>query len=204
MALSIRSTDARTLSLLDGLVATWFVLWLVVGAWSGITMWQLSGLGDTVTSSGRAIGSAGEALQSLDAIPVVGDRPAEVGRRSAAAGAEIATRGHDVKGQLRRLSLLLGLSIGLIPTTPVAGLYLPLRLARRREVRELRRALRHHGEDPGLDRYLAQRALRELSYVETRTLVGADGPALDATVLDVPYLRPLADAELRRLGLSRS
>src|SRR6478736_2689198 len=134
---------------MDGLVAFWFVLWLVVGTWSGYTMWQLSELGDTVTSSGHAIGSTGEALEALGQVPVVGERPTELGRQLVGTGADIADRGQQVQSQLRQLSLLLGLAIALAPTTPLAGLYLPLRLSRRRETRQLQQALDRHAGDPG-------------------------------------------------------
>ncbi|NYD40380.1 hypothetical protein [Nocardioides panaciterrulae] len=184
---------------MDGLVAFWFVLWLLVGAWSGYTMWQLSGLGDTVTSSGQAIGSAGQALRAVGKVPVVGERPGELGRQVVATGADVADRGQQVKSELRQLSLLLGLAIALAPTTPIAGLYLPLRLARRRETIELRQALVRHGDDPGLERYLAERALHSLSYAEAHRL--HEDPVLAVAEGNT---RPLADAELARLGLTRS
>ena len=136
MGLSLRTADQSTIRLLDGLVIFWLVLWLVVGGWSGHTIWQLSDLGDTVTSSGQAIGSAGEALEAVGGVPVVGERPAELGREVSTTGAEIELRGQLVKSQLRQLALLLGLAIALMPTTPVFGLYLPLRLSRRRSVRD--------------------------------------------------------------------
>ena len=132
MGLQLRTADQSTIRLLDGLVIFWFVLWLVIGGWSGYTIWQLSDLGDTVTSSGRAIGSSGEALEAVGGVPVIGERPAELGKEISATGVEVASRGQEVKSQLRQLSLLLGLAIALMPTTPILGLYLPLRLARRR------------------------------------------------------------------------
>lgn len=193
---SIRTTDEPTVRLLDGLVAFWLSLWLVIGSWSGYTIWQVSSLGDTVSNSGTALNSAGEALQSVGGVPVVGERPAELGDEVVATAAEITGRGQDIKSDLRRLSLLLGLSIALMPTTPVLGLYLPLRLARRREVRELRRALARHGRDAALDRYLAERAVHVLPYATVRS-ISADPWS------DIAHGRAqrLADAELERLGL---
>ena len=200
VALSVRTADEPTIRLLDGLLLGWVALWLVVGVLSGVTMWHLSELGDTVSNSGSAIGSAGRALESLGDIPVIGDRPAEVGRETSEAGADIEGRGVQVKGQLRQLSILLGLSITLIPITPVAGLYLPLRVSRRREVKNLRRALRDHPGDEGLDLYLASRALNMLPYNEVHRFVeGSEDPhSTDA----VRRTRRLADAELARLGLT--
>jgi hypothetical protein len=198
MSQPIRTADSSTIRLLDGILVAWLAVWLTVGIWSGYTIWHLSDLGDTVSSSGRALGSAGEALQSLGSIPVVGERPGELGRQTVTTGAEITLRGQEVKGQLRQLSLLLGLAICLIPTTPVVGLYLPLRLSRGREVNGLRRALRDHGDDEGFDRYLAERALRNLPYADVQALVGDPWRAISEG-----RSRELADAELARLGVRR-
>lgn len=198
MDLTIRTSDASTVRLLDGLVAFWFVLWLVVGGWSGYTIWQLSELGDTVTQSGESITSAGDALQALGGVPVVGERPLELGKETSTTGADIAERGQEVKSQLRQLSLLLGLAIALMPTTPVAGLYLPQRLARRRDLRSLEQALRTADSAATLDRYLAERAVRSMPYAEVTGLVGDPWRAIDEG-----RARPLADAELARVGLRR-
>lgn len=107
------------LRLLDGFIGLWLVLWVTLGALTAVSLWQLSGLGDTVTTSGQAIVSSGEALESVGSVPVVGERPADLGRQVQSAGAEVSARGQDVKGQLRRLAVLLGLAIALLPTTPV-------------------------------------------------------------------------------------
>lgn len=198
MDLTIRTSDAATIRLLDGLVCFWFVLWLVVGGWSGYTMWHLSELGDTVTASGDSIHSAGSALESLGGVPLVGKRPLELGREVSATGIDIADRGQQVKSQLRQLSLLLGLAIALMPTAPVVGLYFPQRLSRRRDLRELRRALRSSESAGILDRYLAERAMRSMSFSSVHALVGDPWLALDEG-----QARPLADAELARIGIRR-
>ena len=198
MDLTIRTSDASTIRLLDGLVVFWFVLWLVVGGWSGYTIWHLSELGDTVTASGESIHSAGQALEALGGVPLVGERPLELGRETSATGIDIADRGQTVKSQMRQLSLLLGLAIALMPTTPVLGLYLPQRLSRRRDLKELSRALRSSGSPATLDRYLAERAIRSMSYASVVAVVGDPWRALDEG-----RGRPLADAELARVGLRR-
>lgn len=198
MGPSIRTADASTIRFLDGLVIFWFTLWLVVGAWSGITIWQLSELGDTVTSSGEAMSSAGEALIALGDVPLVPDRPTELGQEVTAAGADIADRGQQVKYQLHQLALLLGLAIALMPTTPVVGLYIPLRVGRHREAVEIRTALARHEADREFDRYLAERAVHSLSFAAVHALVGDPWRAIAED-----RARPLADAELARLGIFR-
>lgn len=197
MRTTIRTADETTVRTLDGLVVFWLVLWLVVGVWSGITIWQVAEVGDTVTNSGEALGDAGAALQDLEGVPVVGERPGELGADVVATAADIAERGQRAKGELRRLALLLGLSIVAIPTTPVLGLYVPLRWARHHEIREIRRSLAT-GDVDGLDRYLAGRAIHAMPYASVAA-VSAD-PWGD---LDRGETRSLADAELARLGVRR-
>jgi hypothetical protein len=197
--MTIRTADRATIRLLDGLVVCWLVLWLVVGATSGYTIWKVSDLGDTVSSSGRALDSAGRALESVGNVPVVGEGPGELGGEVVGTAAEIQSRGQVVKSQLRQLSVLLGLSIMLMPTTPVLGLYLPLRWSRRREVSRLRKLLARDGRDPVVDRYLAGRAVQTLPFDSVRAVTR--DPWKD---LAEGRTSSLADAELRRLGLLRS
>ncbi|HET7327086.1 MAG TPA: hypothetical protein VFJ14_07330 [Nocardioidaceae bacterium] len=196
MRASIRTADEATVRLLDGLIIFWLALWIVVGAWSGYTIWQLSDLGDTVTNSGLALHSTGEALQTLGELPVVGAEPSDLGDEVVSTAEDIAGRGQDVQAQLRQLSLTLGLSIMLMPTTPVLGLYLPLRLARRRELLDVRRGLAEDGWDPLLERYLAERALDHLPYAAVRDI--SDDPWRD--IADGRG-HALARAEIARMGL---
>lgn len=193
----LTTADTSTVRLFDGLIGFWLVLWLVIGGWTGYTIWELSVLGDTVTRSGEAIGSAGDALGSLSGVPVIGDDTGQVGEEVVGAGQDIAARGQTVKSQLRQLAILLGLAIAVMPTTPVLGLYLPLRNARRREVGALSRSLQRHPDDARLERYLAERAVRSLPFDEVESLVGDPWRALHEG-----DTRALAAAELRRLGLS--
>ena len=198
MDLSIRTSDASSLRLVDGLVGLWLALWIALGGWAGYTLWQLSELGDTVSSSGQAIHSAGDALGSLGEVPVVGKKPLELGRQVSTAGVDITRRGQQVKGELRQLALLLGLAVAVMPTTPVLAFYLPQRLARRREVHEVRARLDRQDEDDSLDRYLALRALERLPRGHPGSFGDVPRPSMSAT-----QTRALADAELAHLGLRR-
>ena len=109
-------------------VARWCALWLVVGAWTAYEMWQLAGLSQTVADTGRTLGEAGQALQSLGSIPVVGDATERLGTAVRADAGEIVASAGDAGESVRRLSVLLGLTIALVPTVPV--------LAARRVVRD--------------------------------------------------------------------
>lgn len=198
MELDVRTADDSTLRRLDGLVLFWLVLWLVIGGWTGYSIWQVSEVGDTLTTSGRAIGSTGDALESLGGVPVVGDRTEKLGVEVSAAGEDIVARGQEVESQLRQLAVLLGLAIVLLPAVPVLWLYFPLRNARRREIAEVRRLLGSSTDDQLRDRYLAERALQRLSLAELQQVDTDPWRAIDEG-----RTRPLADAELRRLGLHR-
>lgn len=193
----LRTTDARLLRVLDGLVGFWVALWIVLGLLTGHEVGELTSVSDSAQASARAADRAGEALQSLDGLPFVGDSSRELGDEVRAAAEEVRANAADTSVTLRRLGLLLGASIVLIPLTPVFGMYVPHRLARAREVKALRRRLRAEPIDGGpLESYLARRAVDWLPYDQLR-LVSAD-PAGD---LREGRHSALARAELSRLGL---
>ena len=100
-------------------VALWCALWAVVGAWTGYEMWQLAGLSDTVADTGRTLGEAGQALQSLGAVPVVGDTTERLGTAVRADAREIVASAGNAGEAVRRLAVLLGVTIALVPTVPV-------------------------------------------------------------------------------------
>ncbi len=192
----LRTTDARTLRLLDGLVTFWVVLWVVLGLLTGYEVRRLTSVSDAAQASARAADTAGEALQSLDGIPFVGERSAELGDEVRAAAEQVRLNAEDTSVTLRRLGLLLGASIILIPLTPVFGMYVPNRLGRGRELRALRRRLRSQAMDRPLEAYLARRAVDWLPYDQLMTV--SDDPAGD---LRDGRHGALARAELSRLGL---
>jgi hypothetical protein len=190
--------DRRTVSLLDGVAVFWVVFWLAVGLATGAQMWQLTSLSDTAEVSATAVDSAGEALESLGQLPLVGETPGELGAEVRAAAAEIAGSAQQTREDVRRLAVLLGLAVFLIPISPVLGLYLPLRLRRGAHVAAIRRELSHGHAGRAFDAYLAHRAVSSMRYGEL--LAVSDDPAAD---LAAGRHRALADAELDRLGLTR-
>ena len=113
-----------------GLVATWCALWLVIGAWTGYELWQLSDIGPTVAESGRALDSVGSALESLGSVPVVGDRTGELGVEVRANAEQIVADAIEARGAIRRLAVLLGVTIALVPSVPVLAAYAALRRRR--------------------------------------------------------------------------
>lgn len=194
----VRTADESTVAWFDRLATFWVALWLVVGAAAAVTVWQIADLGDTISSSGEALQTAGKALTDIAGVPVVGDKAGELGGQVTATSADVSASGQDVKSQLRRLAVLLGIVITLMPILPVLGLYLPARLARRREIEQIGAALAREDDVTQIDRLLAERALEHLSFSDLAQ-VSAD-PRDD---ISKGQTRSLADAELRRLGMVR-
>lgn len=103
-----------------GLLATWCVLWVLIGGWTAYEVWQLASLSSTVADSGRTLDQAGRALQSLGSVPVVGDQTGQLGDRVRANAANVVASAGHARTATHRLSILLGLSIAFIPSVPVA------------------------------------------------------------------------------------
>jgi hypothetical protein len=133
----MRRLDAGTLRLLDGALMFWVVLWLVIGAWAGYLIWQLTALSASTVESGRSLGVAADALTNLGSVPVVGDASKEFGDRIGATAAQVVDAGHQADRSIRGLAVLIGLAVALGPSAPVLLFYLPARLRLRR------------GHDPG-------------------------------------------------------
>lgn len=100
-----------------------------------------------------------------------------------------------VRDGVQVLAVVVGVAIALLAVALVAVLYLPLRLARRRELSELRRVLSGPAE-PMLIEYLARAAVRRVPYGQLRRI--SQHPWRDLEGGDHTHL---AAAELRRLGL---
>jgi hypothetical protein len=192
----------RLIRTLDAALAVWCVAWIVIGFAVGIQVRGLGTLATTVANAGHSLRAAEQPLHSLSNVPFVGPaigravQGVETQLRQASANA--IQSGEESKRRADSLSILLALSIALIPTVPVAALYVPLRVARVREVRAVRRALRESHGDPAFEQFLARRATQRLPFYQLRAVT--DDPWRD---LQVGNVRPLADAELARLGITR-
>lgn len=194
----VQRVDVRDLRLLDALVVFWCTLCVVIGAWVGYEIFQLARLGTSLAESGQALDSSGRALQELRSLPFIGDTPGAIGDEVRRTGADVAVRGAQARDNIRRLGVLLGLAAVLVPLSPVLLLYVPFRLRRRSDRRDVRRMLTH-GDQLDIDTYLASRALAAVPYKRLRRLTPAPWKDFEAG-----RHAALADAELRRLGLRRS
>jgi hypothetical protein len=190
--------SARLVHLLDLAALLWVAGWIVLAVFVAREVRALRELSDTVVTAGVAVEETGRLLGSLQDVPFVGSRVGEVAARVREAGESARLSGRDSRETTENLSVLLALAIGLIPTLPLLGLYVPLRLTWTRESRAIRRSLALAPDDRARDEYLARRAIANLSYLDLQA-VSAD-PFRD---LEEGRFRALADRELARLGLRR-
>lgn len=183
---------------LDALVVAWVIAWAVAGLRVADEVDGLTELSATVSSTGGAVAETGEALGSLN-VPLLGDRVDDVAQEVEQTGRETQASGRTARESISDLSTLLGLAVALIPSSPLLVMYVPMRIARTRERRALRRLIRVAGDDPRLEALLAERARHQLSY---RRLAHADARPWQPP--DEEQCARLAEAERARLGLTRT
>lgn len=189
-------TDPATIRFWDSVILFWVVLWLVVGAWTGYEIWQLTGLSASTVDAGHALATAGKALQDLRGTPIVGARTGELGSQVSATASGIIVSGHSANESIRGLSILIGLAVALGPAGPALLIHLPRRRALSREIADVDRALRTQGADQTLLAHLAYRAMSSHGLAELLKI--SPDPAAD---LAAGRYDALAAAELHRLGL---
>lgn len=185
----------RALRRLDALAVVTVVVFAALGvlAWTRIA--DLARIGAGLADVAASLDLAARAIALLGEVPVVGESADRLSGSVARAASSVAANAAEVGASVTVLAVVVGLAIALLPLPLVLGVYLPLRLARRREVRGLRRLLA--GEpDPMLVEHLAHGAVARVPYGELRRV--SRSPWRD---LDAGRHRHLAAAELRRLGV---
>jgi hypothetical protein len=188
--------SARAMRRLSVALAIWAAFWIAIAAYTAYEVAALRTLSHTVVKAGAATESTGHALAAVGHLPFVGGQISDLAAQATAAGASARASGAATATTIDRLAVLLGIAIALIPTVPLLGLYLPLRLSWRRDRKAVRQAIARWDGELGLEAFLAQRALAHLTFEELRGL-GYDGTP------GTPANAELAAAELRRLGLER-
>lgn len=178
-------------------LALWGVLWLVVGVVTAAQIRNLTQVSDSLVESGEALDTAGDALQALGRLPVVGERPKRLGDEVRDTADEIRAAGASSRETVRWVSILVGAALVVIPIVPVVAVYVPLRVSLARQRRAVARALERRDEDPRLEEFLAHRAVQHLGYDVLRQV--SEDPWGD---LERGAYRRLANAELTRLGLA--
>jgi hypothetical protein len=184
---------------LDVVVLVWTIAWLAMGVYVGRDIRELRQVPRTASSTGRAINDVSGSLRRLASLPLVGSRVAPLADRARgeARSIEFASRATDES--IRELSILLGIAVALAPTVPLLALFVPLRISQEREARAFRRAVRQKEDDPVFEEFLARRAAENLPYHRLREI--SPDPWRD---ISSGRVRDLADAELRRVGVSRA
>lgn len=192
----------RRIRRVDVLVVAWSICWAAMGVAVGWQVHRLDELSTTVVSAGSALRGTSAGLRSVEEIPLVGillRRQIERVTTSVDATANQAVAdGRDSRRTVDHLSVLLAVAVGMLGIAPVLALYAAVRRARVREMRAIRRAL-VRGDGTAVDRYLAHRAVQRLPYERLRAITPDPWGDLEAG-----RYRALAEAELHRLGISRT
>lgn len=188
--------SARAMRRLNVALAIWAAFWIGIAAYTAYEVAALQALSKTVVKAGTATESTGHALAAVGHLPFVGGRISSLAAQAVAAGASARAGGASTATTIDQLAVLLGVAIALIPTVPLLALYVPLLLGWRRDRNAVRGAIARWDGEPGLEAFLAQRAVAHLPFEELREL-GYDGTE------GSPSNAELAAAELRRLGLDR-
>ena len=196
VGLSFPSAGVRLIRLLDIVAVVWVVLWVALALLVGREVRNLRELSDTVVTAGVAVEETGGLVRNLGSIPFVGNQVSSVADEVEAAGKSAQVSGRDSRDSTENLSVLLALSIALIPTLPLLGLYLPLRWTWTNDARAVRRALRQEPRDPLLVEFLARRAVSNFPY--DALLAVSRQPFRD---LEEGRYDALARLELDRLGI---
>ncbi len=198
MLMRTTSLSRRRLALADGVLAIWTATWIVLGVLIATEVRGLADLSATVTKAGVAVEVSADALHRLEALPLVGGQIAGPADRVGEAGRAAQQSGRSSRGSVRRLSVLLGIAIAIVPSAPLL-LYVPWRLAVARDRRGLRRAVEEGGlEDPVLLEVLARRAAQHLPYGQLRR--ASPDPWAD---IREGRFHALASVELERLGVAQ-
>jgi hypothetical protein len=121
------AVSKRTLRMLDIGVAVWIVIWVALGTVCFIEVRGLSSLSDTMQVAGQSLQEAGDGLDAIAALPLVG---AGIGA-AATKVQDLATRtvgeAQNSRTHITRLSVLALLIGGVIPILMGICIYVPLR-----------------------------------------------------------------------------
>ena len=184
----------RSIVAIDLLVVLWTAAWLVLGIAVGTFVTRLGAVGDGMENTGRAIGRAGDAIDQLSDVPLVGGGFATVAQEIRGLGHETVQNGRSVGDDVDSLALLIGAGLALGPTLPILALWVPPRVSRERERHALRKSLK--SGDRVAMAYLANRAVATRLFRELRK--ASDDPVAD---LAAGRYEALAALELEHLSL---
>ena len=185
------------LNFADALVVAWVVLAIMLGVLLGEEVHRLGQYGTSLNHTADALDQSANGLDIVSKVPLIGGKVGSVVDDLHATAISIRESASRTQDAAVRLSYLLAIALAVLPTAPLLAFYVPHRVRQINDRLALRRAILGHADPAFADRYLAYRALRDLSFSELESL-GTD-PWMEARDGD---LRKLARAERRRLGLS--
>jgi len=165
----------RKIWILDALAVLWVILWIVLGFRVAEEVRGLTALSQTITETGQGVEQVGGALDGLSGVPLVGGQVGRAAREVQEVGRSTQESGRQARQSAQSLGVLLGVSVGLIPSSALFLFYFPSRVTMERERQALRRLLDRSRADPELDRLLQRRSLATMSY---RQLESADRDVL--------------------------
>lgn len=177
-------------------VLAWCAVWVWLGRLVHSQVMGLAAPGRELTSAGAGFRTRMEgASDSVDGLPLLGDRVAVPFRAAAQTGADLESTGRNLVSAVEQLALLLGWTTALLPILLVGGAW----LARRgRFVRRATAARRFIDADADLDLF----ALRAMSRQPMHRLARiSDDPAGAWRRGEADTVRALAALELRDAGL---
>jgi hypothetical protein len=178
----------------DLAIALWILVWLWMGFAVAREVRGIGRVSDTVGRLGAAVTRVGETVGGL---PLVGGQVREPADAIRTTGQRAVESAREARDSSNSVAILLGISIALIPSSPVFLLYIPQRVAAARERKALMRAVAG-GRTPEVDELLAERAVGHLPYHRLRRV--SDDPRGD---LRDGRHAALADAELAWFGVTR-
>ncbi|HEX5369820.1 MAG TPA: hypothetical protein VFY10_10445 [Dehalococcoidia bacterium] len=187
----------RELNLTDALVVAWVILAIVLGILLGREVHRLGQYGTSLNRTADALDQSANGLEIIAKVPLIGGRVGSVVDDLHATAVSIRESASRTQDAAFRMSYLLGAALAILPTAPLLAFYVPHRVREIDNRLALRQAIQGRTDPAFAERYLAHRALLELSFNELEAL-GAD-PWMELGGRD---LRELARAERRRLGLS--
>ena len=187
----------RSVVAIDLLVVLWTAAWLVLGIAVGTFVERLGAVGEGLEDAGRAIGRAGDAVDELSDVPLMGAGFAKIAGEVHGIGRATIENGRSFEEDIDSLAILVGAGLALGPTLPVLALWVPPRLSRERERHALRKSLK--ARDGTALAYLANRAVATRLFRELRK--ASDDPVAD---LAAGRYEALAALELDHLALRGS
>jgi hypothetical protein len=126
----------------DVLVIAWILLWIALALAVTRQVEGLTSVSDTIDAAATAVDGSADALGPLARVPIVGDQVRRTQARIRAAAALAWMDARTSRGDIRRLGALLGWTVAVAPTVPVAAAYGAFRVVDARRRRDRRRSAR--------------------------------------------------------------